>query len=105
MLVAVSQRTAEIGLLKAIGATRQDIRRLFLLETLWLALAGATAGIILGYLGSLGLRLVYPQLPAYPPDWAGVAAIATALVTGIVASLLPADKAAKLNPVLALSRR
>ena len=105
MLVAVSQRTAEIGLLKALGATRKDIKRLFLMETLWLALAGAVVGIALGYLGSLGLRLAYPQLPAYPPAWASLAAIATAFLTGIVASLLPASRAARLNPVLALSRR
>lgn len=105
MLVAVSQRTTEIGLLKAIGATHTDIRNLFLLETLWLAVAGAVVGIILGYLGSLGLRLAYPQLPAYPPIWASLAAIATALITGIAASILPACKAARLNPVLALSRR
>ncbi len=105
MLVAVTQRTAEIGLLKALGATRRDIKRLFLMETLWLALAGAAVGIALGYLGSLGLRLAYPQLPAYPPAWASLAAIATAFLTGIVASLLPASRAAKLNPVLALSRR
>lgn len=105
MLVAVSQRTTEIGLLKAIGATHTDIRNLFLLETLWLAVAGAVVGIILGYLGSLGLRLAYPQLPAYPPIWASLAAIATALVTGIASSILPASKAARLNPVLALSRR
>ncbi len=105
MLVAVSQRTAEIGLLKALGATRKNIKRLFLLETLWLSLAGAATGIALGYAGSFILRLVYPQLPAYPPAWASLAAIATALLTGIVASLLPASRAAKLNPVLALSRR
>jgi putative ABC transport system permease protein len=105
MLVAVSQRTAEIGLLKALGATRRDIKRLFLMETLWLALAGAAVGIALGYLGSLGLRLAYPQLPAYPPVWASLAAVATAFLTGIVASLLPASRAASLNPVLALSRR
>lgn len=105
MLVAVSQRTAEIGLLKALGATRQDIKRLFLLETLWLALAGAAVGIAIGYLGSLGLRLAYPQLPAYPPAWASMAAVATAIFTGLTASILPASKAAKLNAVLALSRR
>ena len=105
MLVAVSQRTAEIGLLKALGATGTDIKRLFLMETLWLALAGAAVGIALGYLGSLGLRLAYPQLPAYPPAWASLAAIATAFLTGIVASLLPASRAASLDPVLALSRR
>jgi putative ABC transport system permease protein len=105
MLVAVSQRTAEIGLLKALGATRRNIKQLFLLETLWLSLAGAAAGIALGYAGSFVLRLAYPQLPAYPPAWASLAAIATALLTGILASLLPASRAAKLNPVLALSRR
>lgn len=105
MLVAVSQRTAEIGLLKALGATRRDIKRLFLMETLWLALAGAAVGIAMGYLGSVGLRLAYPQLPAYPPAWASLAAIATAFLTGLVASLLPASRAARLNPVLALSKR
>jgi putative ABC transport system permease protein len=59
----------------------------------------------MGYAGSFVLRLTYPQLPAYPPAWASLAAIATALLTGILASLLPASRAAKLNPVLALSRR
>jgi putative ABC transport system permease protein len=105
MLVAVSQRTAEIGLLKALGATRGNIKQLFLMETLWLSLAGAATGIAMGYAGSFVLRLTYPQLPAYPPAWASLAAIATALLTGILASLLPASRAAKLNPVLALSRR
>jgi putative ABC transport system permease protein len=105
MLVAVSQRTAEIGLLKALGATSRNIKQLFLLETLWLALAGAAAGLALGYAGSFLLRLAYPQLPAFPPAWASLAAIATAVLTGILASLLPASRAAKLNPVLALSRR
>jgi putative ABC transport system permease protein len=49
------------------------------------------------------LRLAYPLLPAWPPAWASVAGVATALVTGIVASLLPAARAARLDPVLALS--
>ena len=105
MLVAVSQRTAEIGLLKALGATGKDIKRLFLMETLWLSLAGAAAGMGIGYSGAFFLRLAYPQLPAYPPHWAGLAAIATALITGIVASLLPAIRASKLDPVLALSKK
>ena len=49
------------------------------------------------------LRLAYPLLPAWPPTWASVAGVATALITGILASLLPAARAAKLDPVLALS--
>jgi putative ABC transport system permease protein len=103
MLVAVAQRTSEIGLLKAIGAPAADIRRLFFAEALWLSLAGAAAGFALGHAGSWAIRLAYPVLPAYPPAWASIAGIATALVTGVVASLLPAARAARLDPVRALS--
>ena len=103
MLVAVAQRTAEIGLLKAIGAPAADIRRLFFAEALWLSLAGGAIGFALGHLGALLIRLAYPQLPAWPPVWASVAGVSTALVTGILASLLPAARAARLDPVNALS--
>ncbi len=103
MLVAVSQRTSEIGLLKAIGAPASDIRRLFLTEAAWLSLTGALFGLILGYLGSLLIRLAYPQLPAWPPVWASLAGILVALTTGIIAGLLPAARAARLDPVKALS--
>jgi putative ABC transport system permease protein len=103
MLVAVAQRTSEIGLLKAIGAPAADIRRLFFAEALWLSLAGGALGFALGHAGSYFIRLAYPALPAFPPAWASVAGVATALLTGIVASLLPASRAARLDPVLALS--
>ncbi|MDP1558011.1 MAG: ABC transporter permease [Nitrosomonas sp.] len=105
MLVAVNQRTAEIGLLKAIGADAADIRRLFFIEALWLSMAGAIFGFLLGQFGSLLLRLAYPQLPAWAPVWASLAGILVALVTGILASLLPANRAAKLDAVKALSRK
>ena len=103
MLVAVSQRTSEIGLLKAIGAPSADIRLLFFAEALWLSLAGAALGFILGQFGSLLIRLVYPQLPAWPPVWASIAGVTIAFVTGILASLLPAARAARLDPVRALA--
>lgn len=103
MLVAVAQRTAEIGLLKALGAPAADIRRLFLAEALWLSLAGGALGFGLGHAGSYLIRLAYPLLPAWPPTWASVAGVATALITGIIASLLPAARAARLDPVQALS--
>lgn len=103
MLVAVSQRTDEIGLLKAIGAPASDIRRLFLAEAAWLSLTGAIFGFMLGHVGSLMIRLAYPQLPAWPPAWASLAGIAVALVTGIIAGSLPAARAARLDPVKALS--
>jgi len=105
MLVAVSQRTAEIGLLKAIGATSTDIRRLFFAEALWLSLVGAMLGFLLGQFGSLLLRLAYPQLPAWAPAWASIAGIIVALATGILASLLPANRAARLDAVKALGKK
>ena len=105
MLVAVSQRTAEIGLLNAIGATSTDIRRLFFADAVWLSFAGAMLGFLLGQFGSLMLRLAYPQLPAWAPAWASVAGIIVALVTGILASMLPASKAARLDAVQALSKK
>jgi len=105
MLVAVSQRTAEIGLLKAIGATSADIRRLFFAEAILLSMAGAILGFLLGQFGSLMLRLAFPQLPAWPPAWATIAGIMVALTTGVLASILPASKAAKLDAVNALGKK
>ena len=103
MLVSVSQRTSEIGLLKAIGAPSAEIHRLFLAEALWLSLAGGIAGFALGQFGSLLIRLAYPQLPAWPPVWANIAGVGVAFVTGLLASLIPAARAARHDPVRALS--
>jgi putative ABC transport system permease protein len=105
MLVAVAQRTSEIGLLKALGAQAADIRRLFFTEAALLSLFGAAAGLVLGYGGSALLRALYPSLPAYPPLWAVAAGVATALITGILFALLPANRAARLDPVFALGRK
>ncbi|ALQ51578.1 ABC transporter permease [Nitrosomonas ureae] len=105
MLVAVSQRTAEIGLLKAIGATSADIRRLFFAEAILLSVVGAILGFLLGQFGSLMLRLALPQLPAWPPAWATIAGIMVALTTGVLASIAPASKAAKLDAVNALGKK
>ncbi len=105
MLVSVSQRTAEIGLLKALGATGGRIRMLFLAEASMLSLTGAVAGYLLGQLAAALIRQLYPTFPAYPPDWAVFAGLATALVTGILFGVLPARRAANLDPVQALSKR
>lgn len=105
MLVTVSQRTAEIGLLKALGASRRTIRRIFLIEAGLLSLAGATLGYLLGLAGAALIRQVFPAFPADPPAWAILAALGTALASGIVFSLLPARRAAALNPVAALAGR
>lgn len=105
MLVAVTQRTSEIGLLKAIGARAEDIRLMFFTEALCLSFAGAVTGFFLGQTGSLILRLTFPQLPAWAPAWAILASILVALATGILACVIPANRAARLDAVLALSRK
>ncbi len=105
MLVAVSQRTAEIGLLKALGASPRQIIVLILAEALLLSAFGASIGLVLGEAGSLIIRHAFPILPAYAPIWAVVTAFLIALLTGLLFSLLPARHAARLDPVLALSKR
>jgi putative ABC transport system permease protein len=105
MLVAVSQRTAEIGLLKALGAAPRQIVSLILTEAVMLSAIGASVGLLLGQLGSFFIRRAFPILPAYPPAWALFMALTVALITGFVFSLIPARRASRLDPVLALSKR
>ncbi|MCB1906761.1 MAG: ABC transporter permease [Rhodocyclaceae bacterium] len=104
MLVSVTQRTGEIGLLKALGAAPMVIRRAFLAEAAMLSLAGAAIGECLGFAGAAVLRATFPDLPAYPPSWAVIAGLATALATGMGFGTLPARRAARLDPVQALAR-
>jgi putative ABC transport system permease protein len=105
MLVAVSQRTAEIGLLKALGASPHQIIVLILAEAMLLSLLGGLIGLVLGETGSLVIRHAFPVLPAHAPIWAVVTALLVAITTGLLFSLLPARRAARLDPVQALSRR
>lgn len=105
MLVSVTQRTSEIGLLKALGATGGTIRTAFLTEAAMLSLAGAVLGFLLGHAGAAIIRQLYPVYPAYPPDWAAIAGLGTALVTGILFGVLPARRAARLDPVESLAKR
>ena len=105
MLVSVTQRTSEIGLLKALGADTATIRSVFLMEAAMLSLAGAFVGYGLGLVVAGIVRQMYPTFPAYAPDWAVFAGLGTALVTGIVFGVLPARRAAKLDPVQALAKR
>ena len=105
MLVSVTQRRAEIGLMKALGGSQGTIRTLFLTEAALLSMAGALGGFMLGHAGAWIIRVMYPTLPAFPPDWAVLAALGTALVTGVLFGVMPAQRAARLDPVLALARR
>jgi putative ABC transport system permease protein len=105
MLVSVSQRTREIGLLKALGASARQVLRLFLIEAALLASAGALAGLGVSALGLWLLDRLFPYFPMTPPAWAPLASVAVSLATGIVFGLLPARRAAGLDPVQALSGR
>ena len=105
MLIAVTQRRREIGLLKALGATGRQIRLAFFAEAALLALGGATIGLTVGELGRrIGVQL-YPAIPFQAPWWALLAAPATAVITAVLFTVAPARRAALLDPVQALSRR
>lgn len=105
MLVSVSERRSEIGLLRAIGAARAQIVALFLLEAALLSVAGGALGVALGWALSRAARELYPEFESSPPPWAIAAALGVALLVGLVFGVLPARNAARLDPALALSRR
>ena len=105
MLVAVTQRTGEIGLLKALGASARTIRLTFLSEAAMLSAAGALVGYGLGQIGAFVLRQLFPVFPAYPPEWAVIAGLGTAIGTGLLFGVMPARRAAQLDPVQALMKR
>jgi putative ABC transport system permease protein len=105
MLVAVSQRTREVGLLKALGATRRQIIALFLVEAAFLAVFGGLAGLGFGYLAVSGLRVLYPEYIFMPPVWAAAGAFMVAIVCGLFFGIWPARKAAALDPIMALAGR
>jgi putative ABC transport system permease protein len=105
MLVAVSQRKTEIGLLKAIGATRGQIIRLFLAESAILSMFGAVIGLAIAFGGIWIMGKTYPNFPLTIPPWALAAALGVSMFTGLIFGVLPALRAAALDPVMALSRR
>jgi len=105
MLVSVSERTREIGLLKALGAERRQILLAFLAEAVIISAAGGLLGLAVGWLAVRVLVLVYPALPASPPAWAVVAALALSVAVGGVFGVLPARRATRLDPVAALAGR
>jgi putative ABC transport system permease protein len=105
MLVSVTQRTSEVGLLKALGATKRQLLWLFLSEAAMLSLAGAVLGVMLGYVTLGVLQALYPDFPMRLPGWALLAALLVSLFTGLLFGVLPARKAANLDPIAALAKR
>jgi putative ABC transport system permease protein len=102
MTIAVRERTAEIGLLRAIGATRARIAQFFLSEAILLAAVGGLLGLLLGLVIVLGARLAVPGLPVSLSPVYATAAETIAILIGLVAGVLPARHAAALEPLDAL---
>ena len=101
MLISVTERTREIGIRKAVGATQSEIKWQFLIEASLLTATGAAAGLLFGW-GVSELLAYYTPLPARIPLWSVFAAIGLAALTGILFGMIPALRAAKLDPVYAL---
>jgi putative ABC transport system permease protein len=103
MLVSVTERTREIGILKALGATRRDILIQFLLEAGLLALLGGIIGIVMGYLAGQGIAALIPGLPSpHAPMWIVLTAAGFSALVGVIFGIMPASKAASLDPIEAL---
>ena len=102
MWISVHERTAEIGLLRALGVARASVLRLFLLEATVLALVGGVGGLVFGGVVELLLRALVPGLPLATPPEAVLAALLTSLLVGVAAGVVPARRAAALDPIDAL---
>jgi putative ABC transport system permease protein len=101
MMISVTERTREIGVRKALGATRGEIMFQFLVEAATLTLVGCLVGMALGALVAWGVRSFTP-VPATVPVLSVVAALVASVLTGVLFGLYPANKASKLDPVEAL---
>ena len=102
MWISVHERTGEIGLLRALGVTERGVQRLFLFEATLLAVAGGVAGVGFGFGVQILAKAVVPGLPLATPVGAVVAALLMSLGVGITAGVIPARRAASLDPVDAL---
>jgi putative ABC transport system permease protein len=104
MLVSVSERTGEVGLLKALGATSGQVLAVFLTEAVLLSTAGGLLGLLVGGGVCVAVQLLY-AFPLQPPLWAVVASLGVSVGSGALFGVLPARRATRLDPVEALSKR
>jgi putative ABC transport system permease protein len=101
MMISVTERTREIGIRKAVGATGGEILWQFLVEAGFLTMLGGAAGLLLGAGLAWGVAAATP-IPAAVPLWAALAGLSMAALTGMVFGLVPAARAARMEPVDAL---
>jgi putative ABC transport system permease protein len=102
MMISVTERTREIGVRKALGATRGTILWQFLVEAVTLTGCGAAVGLLLGIATTIGVRTAWPSIPASTPASAIISALVASAFTGVLFGMLPAVRAARLDPVTAL---
>ncbi|HQZ97490.1 MAG TPA: ABC transporter permease [Pyrinomonadaceae bacterium] len=99
MLVSVTERTKEIGIRKAIGATKSAIVLQFLLEAMTLTFFGGVIGVVIAIGISNLIMLLVPSIPAQVPAWAVIAGLGTSVGVGLIFGVLPARKASRLDPI------
>ena len=102
MMISVTERTREIGVRKALGATKMTILWQFLVEAVTLTAIGAMLGLFAGMALAILVRTVWPAVPASTPISAVFTALLASAVTGVIFGMLPAVRAARLDPVVAL---
>jgi putative ABC transport system permease protein len=102
MIIAVRERTSEIGLLRSLGATRQQVLRVFLGEAVVLSAMGGALGLLGGIGGAWLLHAAIPAMPVHTPLSFAVLAEVVAVIIGLLAGVMPARRAASLEPLDAL---
>ncbi len=105
MLVSVSERTSEIGLMKAIGVKPSQVVSVFLAEASLLSLLGGGTGLVVALLLVHLSRQIFPSFPVEVPQWAILSALIVAVAVGVLFGVWPARRASRLDPIQALTRR
>lgn len=105
MLISVSERTQEIGILRACGALKKQVLSIFIREAILLSSFGGFIGIVISFISIILFKNIYPNFPIKTPVWALASAILLAFFVGTLSGFFPALKASKIDPIQALRKR